>query len=280
MCMVIGEGCVLTASGEREPMRKLYISTLIVIGLLAYYAFSQTTGMPIDLARQLESPDPSERAKAFEALVRLPAVLQTSAGIQAIVKLLQRETALIESTLRDSNGKVGVSEKYGEGYGEYYSKVLGLLATIGNKNDPEVLDILARAVYEADSGFAVELAKTKGIQILPAIFDLCKKPLVGSRMQGIEMLGTIVHENKALSAAAKTQMKTAVSAALRDADGAVRQSATAVLGEIGDARDISDLEMVAKNDKGVLLESGERRYFLRDAAAKAIVKIRQRSTTR
>ena len=221
--MVIGEGCVLTASGEREPMRKLYISTLIVIGLLAYYAFSQTTGMPIDLARQLESPDPSERAKAFEVLARLPAVLQTSAGIQAIVKLLQREKALIESTLRDSNGKVGVSEKYGEGYGEYYSKVLGLLATIGNKNDPEVLDILARAVYEADSGFAVELAKTKGIQILPAIFDLCKKPLVGSRMQGIEMLGTIVHENKALSAAAKTQMKTAVSAALRDADGAVRQ---------------------------------------------------------
>src|SRR5438876_7186157 len=92
-----------------------------------------------------------------------------------------------------------------------------------------------------------------------------------SRMQGIEMLGTIVHENKALSAAAKTQMKTAVSAALRDADGAVRQSATAVLGEIGDARDIPDLELVAKNDKGVLLETGERRYFLRDAAAKAIV---------
>jgi len=94
------------------------------------------------------------------------------------------------------------------------------------------------------------------------------------------MLGTIVRENRALSAAAKNQIKAAASAALRDTEGAIRQSATAVLAEIGDAHDIPDLELIAKNDKGVQLETGERRYFVREAAQKAIARIRQRSSLR
>jgi len=255
---------------------------LLVFALSVGLALSQTaeTQIPSAVNQQLASPDPSVRAKGFEALLATPGILRTPTGVRAIVSLLQRETALIEETLRDSGGKIGVSAKYGEGYGQYYAKVLGTVNTIGNKDDPEVLDALVKATYNANSDFAMQLAKTKGAQILPTVLDLCKRPAVGSRMQGVEMLGTIVRENRALSAAATNQIKAAASAALIDTEGAIRQSATAILAEIGDAHDIPDLELVAKNDKGVQLETGERRYFVREAAQKAIARIRQRSSPR
>jgi hypothetical protein len=94
------------------------------------------------------------------------------------------------------------------------------------------------------------------------------------------MLGTIVKENTALSTALKNQIKAAASAALRDREGAIRQSATAVLARSVTPTTFPIWSWSRRTTRGVLLDTGERRYFVREAAQKAIARIRQRSSLR
>ena len=75
------------------------------------------------LLNELQSPDVRRRERAFNELLRTPVVLADPVVSGAIVDLLERETRLIETTLRESKGEIGVSDKYGEGFGEYYSAV-------------------------------------------------------------------------------------------------------------------------------------------------------------
>jgi hypothetical protein len=94
----------------------------LVLGTCVFFgglAAAQTPKAHSLLVQQLESSDPYKRGAAFSALQREPGGF-TAPGMAAVLRqALERENQLIYSTLSESNGKTGISDKYGEGFSEY-----------------------------------------------------------------------------------------------------------------------------------------------------------------
>jgi hypothetical protein len=70
----------------------------------------------------------------------------------AFIGLLDKENRLIATTLIESGGESGVSDKYGEGYSDYYSKLLGVVKNIDDvSDDRRALNVLAQRAYNPGS---------------------------------------------------------------------------------------------------------------------------------
>ena len=263
-------------------MKRIYMILALLAGLTSGQGIAQTKTSTVQssFSNQLQSPEVPERQKAFGALLRSPEVLKGPSGSDLVVDLLERETNLIESTLLASNSRVGVSQKYGEGYSEYYAQVLDTAVAVGNRLNPHVIEVLARASYNSDSGFAIGLAKEYGVQISTVIIELAQSPLSSRRMQAVEMLGTILQECKTLPVPVERRIRLTLLNAISDQGDGVRLQAVITLGEVGELSDIGLLNQVRQNDKGIVLPDKSRRFFVREAADKAILKIRERASTR
>jgi len=184
---------------------------------------------------------------------------------------------VIEATLRESKGEIGV----GEGFGEYYSAVLGTVDRIGDKKSTRVLEALAKSAYNADSPFAIRLAKEYGTSIVSPVLEITRSDVPTRRADAIWMLDSILVNNDKLTAATIGQIRVAVTDAVADKDVRVRQLAVRALGDIGSTTDIALLTRMAQTDGGSFTTNdGKRRYPVREEAEKAIAKIRRRAGSR
>ena len=258
-------------------MKRILIlpSVLAVLTSWLFTAQTQVTAVPSIVLGKLNSPSVPDRAAAFRSLLNSPEVFKAAPVADLIVNLLQRENQLVRSTLLESQGRVGVSQKYGEGYSEYYSQLLDTAARIGNKEDPRVLEILARSSYNEDSPFAIKLSRDYGPRISPVILDLARSSFVYDKVQGVGMTGTILQYCDTLPPLLRGQLKAVLMAALVDED--VNGRGIRALAEVGEVRDIELIERVRQNDKGAVMPDKSRRYFAREAADRAIAKIKQRA---
>jgi len=233
------------------------------------------------LLNELQSPDVRRRERAFNELLRTPGALADPVAPGAIVDLLERETGLIEATLRESKGEIGVSAKYGEGFGEYYSAVVDTVDRTGDKKNKRVLEALARSSYNADSPLAIRLAKEYGPSIVSSVLEISRSDIPGRRGDAIWMLDSILLNNEKLSPATIAQIQRAVTDAVADRDVRVRQLAVRALGDVGSTTNIALLTRVAQTDGGSFTTNdGKLRYPVREEAEKALAKIKRKAGSR
>jgi HEAT repeat protein len=228
------------------------------------------------LVSKLSSEDPAERISAFYALERTGAL--TRSGFAAtLLNLLKRENQLIESTLRESKGEFGVSAKYGEEYGEYYSKLAETCMQICDKTNPNTPIVLANSAYSPSSKFATELVRDYGKNLLGTFLARSRSDVDIFRAEALRMLGSIWAMNSSLSAPDKLSIKNAIRGATSDESVAVRYSAVQVLSRIGDRSDLPLLSRIADTDEGKDVNRGVTRYPVREEAQRAAASIRTRA---
>src|SRR5262245_51382665 len=154
--------------------------------------------------------------------------------VSMLIELLDRGNRIIELTLRESNGVQGV----GEGFGETYSMVSEALWNSGARNNQQVLDVLARGSYNADSPFALEMARSYGERIAPTILQRARSDVSIFRAEATQMLGALL-QNSQLQPATRDSIHTAIINAASDQDSGVRISAVITIAKVGMVGDLT-----------------------------------------
>jgi hypothetical protein len=249
------------------------------LGLLAYCAvvFAQQTSSTAVLLSRLKSPNEQLRSDAYEEIKMDQNALKRSDVKAALIDLLDRENQVIHKRLADSNGEAGVSVKFGEGFGEYIGELLDTVAEIADWHDQHQLCILAESAYSPDSQFAARLAVEGGTRVAPCLLKMAHGSIV-DRHESIPVLVQLSAVTKGLSPAIREQIRQAIIAGLRDSTVLVRQPTVQAVGKYGTAEMIPRLQEIARSDPNSrLLDNGQRRFDIRDAAATAIQSIHERA---
>jgi uncharacterized protein (UPF0147 family) len=212
-----------------------------------------------------------------------PAAWSSPAMAAALLALLAREHDVVTTTLRESNGAIGVSDKYGEGFGEYESDVFeaclqycekqGLLSLMlrntrsGTKDQADAVALL-RVVR--DRGFSVQQRTAIDSALIAAASE--KRSFL-VREAGVAALANAVKADRALPANRRAKIHSVVAAATMDSAPNVRLRAVNELGDIGTPADVPLLTRLAQQDTSRETKAGRIAYPVRDGAARAIAKI-------
>lgn len=239
-------------------------------------ASQQPSAPPFELS-DFKAPDWRRRSAAYEKIKASDEALQRSDVKSALSGLLDRENQVIRMTLTNSNGKVGVSEKYGEQYSEYYADLLGNVAKIADWHDQNQLCILAEGSYSPDSPFAGRVAVEGGAAVVPCLLKIAQGSMY-DRQESIPVLVQLFSVTNDLSRSDRRRIQQTITAGLRDSDVSVRLSTVQAVGKFGDSQMIPALQDIVHLDQySRLLDNGQRRFDVRDAAAKAIQSIQERA---
>lgn len=262
--------------GKTMKTKNLILLTLIALFIVGVgFAVSQKGDDQSRLLSQLQADDWLQRSRGVEKLIADRKALGSKEVKGALVDLLDRENQLIESTLRESNGLEGVSVKYGEGYSEYYSVLLGAVDQVADYNDNRTLNILVHCSYNSDSPFAVKLA-SHGEPVVPMLLEMARSDLPANRANALGVLGEILKIEKyrvvVLRLETQGQVEQALIRGTDDEDVGVRMLAVQALGKAGNSDTIELLERIAQSDKASIPGAGaaKNRYPVREEALKAI----------
>jgi hypothetical protein len=162
-------------------------------------------------------------------------------------------TVLID-VLREGNGIIRAAWlepepiSVGEGFGEVYSRLFGVIWQYGDHDESAILETLVRGAYNGDSAWAREVSEVYGQEIASVLLDLADSSVSAERHQAIEMMGNVVEFDMDLSQEAEERMRAVIVAATTDASIPVRQRAVQALGRVGTDADIPLLRMISEND--------------------------------
>jgi hypothetical protein len=257
---------------------RMKISIVSLIGLILFAVapnggllYSQQDGSsPIPLA-DLASPDLQKRMDAYESIRTHPVLLQRVDVRQALLNLLNRETQVIQKASRD----------LGEGYAEYVAELLGTIAETADWSDQRQLCILAESPYNSDSKFAEMLATKGGAAVAPCLLKMAQRKSENSRYESIPVLVQLVAITSGLSPKIRYQSQQAIISGLHDSSSGVRLATVQAAGKFGTAEMIPHLQMIARSDPvSRVLDNGQRRFDIRDAAVKAIESIENRTKSK
>jgi hypothetical protein len=224
---------------------------------------------------QLRSKQWTERAKAFQQLSTDDKTLSDAQVREALLDLLNRENQLIESTLRDSHGQVGVSEKYGEDYGEYVDQLGATVDSFANWNDSHQVCIFVHESYNAESRFAAKIAAHASIAV-PCLIQMYSSDVGLTRAEAAPgLVQALAKGGKQLDPATVNKVKQIIQTALLDSDDAVRSSTITALGKFGEVDMVPALRKVAETDPSPEIQG----YSIRKSAVEAIAAIQKRTSS-
>jgi hypothetical protein len=226
------------------------------------------------LLSSLHAANWGERADAYEQLRASSAALARTDVRRSLLDLLERETQLIESTLRESRGAVGISAKYGEEYSEYLAELSETVDKFANWSDPRQVCIFVHESYDPESRFASKLA-ANGKMTSPCLLKMFRSDVGIMRAKAASVLVQVVAVNNDLDAETTKSIRDVISTALKDSDESVRADTVEALGRFGKPDMIPALQRVAEFDSAV--SRTKNTYWIRERALKAIASIRQRS---
>jgi hypothetical protein len=225
-----------------------------------------------DLLAGLRSDDWTERAQAFERLRSDPRALSDSKVQEGLLSVLDRENQLVESTLRDSQGHVGVSDKYGEGFGEYVGELGETVDSFANWNDPHQVCIFVHEPYNPESRFAAKIASHANVSV-PCLVQMYGSDVGLIRAEASAVLVQALGKSKnQIDLTATQKVKRVVLTALQDPDESVRSSTVRALGMFGEVDMIPALEQVAETDPSPEVQG----HSIRKSATDAIASIQKR----
>jgi hypothetical protein len=254
-------------------MKTLQICAIAVLAVAATGqqkpVANRSAGAPLT---GLRSENWSERAEAFERLRSDPNVLSDPKVQESLLSLLDRENHLMESTLHDSQGQVGVSDKYGEGFGEYVDELGDAVESFGNWNDPRQVCIFVHEAYNPDSRFAAKIASHANVSA-PCLIQMYGSDVGLIRAEASAVLVQALGKSKSQINLPTTQeVKQVVRKALRDPDDSVRSFTVRALGEFGEEDMIPALQQVADADPSPEVQG----HTIRKSATDAIASIQKR----
>lgn len=259
---------------------KIGRAMLVSIVFACSAALSQQAISPA-LLTELKAPEWQQRWAAYRKVTLDEDALKRQEVSAALVDLLDRENQLTRKTLLDSNGEIGVSAKYGEGYSEYKRQLLGTVEKIADWGDQNQLCILAQSSYNPDSPFAASLATRGGVTVAPCLLRMAENNFMFDRHKAIPVLVQLSAVTQDLSPALQQQIRQAIIRGLRDPEVAVRWVTVEAAGRFGTADMIPLLQEIARSDPhSRRLDSGQQRFEIRDMAARAIQSIQQRANAR
>ncbi|MGH9397364.1 MAG: hypothetical protein ACRD18_11015 [Terriglobia bacterium] len=119
-----------------------------------------------DLIGALSDPHWQVRAVAARRLQSVPTSEIKPDIRRMLIALLARETAQLENRLKGTNPDAYPSSKAGEGWGEYYANLLGLVLKL---REPASLPVLVSAAWQPSS-IDIELA-TYGAPLIPVVLS-------------------------------------------------------------------------------------------------------------
>jgi len=226
-----------------------------------------------DLLIQLNSNQWTARAKAFQQLSTDPKTLGKVQVQEALLDLLDRENQLIESTLRDSHGQVGVSDKYGEDYGEYVAQLGETIDSFANWSDSRQVCIFVHESYNPESRFAAKIAAHASVAV-PCLIQMYSSDVGLTRAEAAPVLVQAwAKAGKQLDPSLGVKVKQIIVAALHDQDEAVRSHTIGMLAKFGGQDMIPALKQVAETDPSPEVQG----HSIRKRAAKAIEAIEKRT---
>jgi HEAT repeat protein len=269
---------VVKPQEEKKMTKKRSLTLFTVVAIVvvgAMVVMSQHSEDRTMLLSQLQSDDWQTRAAAAEKVIANRNTRKSEEITNALIDLLDRENQLIESTLRASNGMEGVSVKYGEGYSEYYSALLGAVDQVADYNDERTLNILVQSSYNGDSPFAMKLA-SYGDAVVPMLLNRANSDLASYQSEALAVLGEILKVEKyrvsQLSEETREQVRQALIRGVGDQDVGVRMQAVRALGKADGKDTVELLERIAQSDPAAIpaAGAGKSRYPVREEALKAI----------
>jgi len=208
------------------------------------------------------------RYQAFQKLQQQAKGHYTEAQKAQLLATLQQESKFAE----DFGAKYRGSKDLGEGFGEYWSELLGAVSSFADLRDPSVLRILVFAGYDPDSDFAKRLIAQKE-NVLPAIRELSHSPDPFSRANAAGLLKNMAQDTSLPCAATRDVTDMLISLA-NDVDGppddaqeGVKWQAVEGLATIRSPRAVAALQKVAQSEsKSVKDDDGTVRHPLSDQA--------------
>jgi hypothetical protein len=252
-------------------------ATAVMILPLCAVAPAQQQSSDVLPFSDLKNLDWQQRWHAYDSIVAHEDNLKRQDVRDAMMGLFELENGVIRQTLAESKGERGISDKYGESYGEYYARLMTTVEETADWHDPRQLCILADGGYEPMSAYARRLVTDGGAAVLPCLL----KAAHGDFYLRYQTVPTLVHlysVAKNLSPAEREQIRQIIIGGVRDPIVLVRQPTVEAIGKFGDAEMIPILQDVARSDpQSRLLDNGQLRFDVRDAATKAIQSIQQRA---
>lgn len=213
------------------------------------------------LLAKLRSDEGVDRDAAFYQLRSNPAVMRNQKVRSALLELLDRET---------KEGDEGKHAGEGEGYGEYFSDLLGAVENFANWEDQRQVCILVHAGATPDSPVAEE-ARSRMRVAVPCLLEMSKGP---RRVIAIPILVQALAKVKDdLDATTIQTSQTAISLALHDSDEGVRFFTVDALGKFGGKDMIPALREIVVKDPSPKSQGDS----IRRSAAEAIAAIERRT---
>lgn len=241
------------------------------------------------LIRTLEDPAPQARNEAFYHLLeiglggdlhgrtyQIPSALTNlfqqnpsrADNIKiALIRLLENENAFVQGQRKeyDETGKT-----FGEAYVDYYGDVIASVAAL---KDERSLNALPGAINTGN--MATKALAGLGSSALDQILLRLSDPAPIARMSAARVLVQMLEPGnvkKVGDAVSKERIKSALTKTTSDIDPYVRITGVEGLAALGDRTVIPRLQEVAEGDS--FEGFGERRFPVREAAKKALEKLR------
>lgn len=204
------------------------ISVITVIGLDVHSSSQDQS----ELIKQLASDDMKQRMEAFYKIRSGGIAPENKELMNALLDLLEKENQLIDTTLRESNGRVGASGKYGEEYLEYVGWLGDVIFSKADLTDKRILSILLRSSYHPTARFAVKLLEY-GDAAVPTLIELANSDITIRRVDAVEMLGLLISKHRVkISDQTADLIKQTLSQRLDDSDMLVKRLASKYLTKI------------------------------------------------
>jgi len=205
------------------------------------------------------------REEAFEKIQKQANGHYTDAQKKELLAMLNTENKFAEAFNEKYKGEKGLGEVYGEDYGNYWSALLGAVASFADFNDSRVLEILVFSAYNPDSDFGKRLVAEKE-KVLPAIEKLvkCHDPFSQANAAGLLKL---LAEEKSLSCPGRQKVEDLLVSLANDPDENVRASSVEGLVALRSPRAVAALQNLTKTEsKPVQNEEGQVWHPLSDQA--------------
>jgi hypothetical protein len=181
---------------------------------------------------------------------------------------------MIEAALRESDGHVGVSGKYGEEYTEYVNELSETVHTFADWNDRRQACIFVRESYDPESKFAGALA-AHGTTTVPCLLSMYKSDVWIVRGKAASVLVQAVAVSPNLDPEMRKAAHDVILAALRDTSASVRVDTVDALGRFGQPDIIPALQAVAQSDPYV--GGPKKTFWIREHAVDAVTSIEERA---
>ncbi len=234
-----------------------------------------------DLLSRVRSDDWRQRAAAAAELIGKPDLLQAAGVKPALVDLLDRENATLDSTVRGSDSHPSSFKYfYFDGYSEYYGRLVEMLESLADSNDKHILNVLAHCAFEPDSQFAMNLVRY-GEAVVPALLDVARGDVVLKKGNALALLAEILMRDRSgspqLAERTRREIHETLAAGAADDELWVKTMAIRALGAVGDKESVRLLTKIARTDPATVWNAdGERKFPAREEAVKALNELRRR----